>query len=58
MCRHKLLNQINTRRKEMIDVANEKGMNHKESIRLSAELDRLLNEYQKILKKDIKKTSL
>lgn len=53
MCLEKLLKQIAATREQMILVANEKGMNHDEAIKISMELDALLNDYQKKLSKQI-----
>ena len=40
-----LLKELELTREKMIQVALEKGVSHKETISLSKELDRLLNEY-------------
>jgi adenosyl cobinamide kinase/adenosyl cobinamide phosphate guanylyltransferase len=53
MCLEKLLKQITETREQMILVTNEKGMNHDEAIKISMELDLLLNDYQKKLSKQI-----
>lgn len=53
MCLEKLLKQITETREQMILVANEKGMNHHEAIKISMELDLLLNTYQKKLNERI-----
>ncbi|GGM20086.1 hypothetical protein GCM10011351_02410 [Paraliobacillus quinghaiensis] len=42
-----LLIQIETLRKKMIEVTVEKGFTSQESIELSQQLDRLLNDYEK-----------
>lgn len=39
--------------KEIENYINEKGMNHDEAIKISMELDALLNDYQKKLSKQI-----
>ena len=41
-----LLKKVELTREKMIQVALEKGVSHKETIELSKELDRLLNEYE------------
>lgn len=43
----KLIMKIEELRKEMTDVALKKGINSAESIRISQELDLLLNEFEK-----------
>lgn len=43
-----LLNRIETLRRNMIEVANNKGFSSNESIEISRELDNLLNQYEKI----------
>lgn len=53
MCLNKLLKQIAETREQMIHIANEKGMNHDEAIKISMELDELLNDYQKKLSEQI-----
>lgn len=53
MCQEALLKKISQTREQMILVANEKGMNHQEAIKISTELDSLLNCYQKIINKQI-----
>lgn len=45
-----ILVQMESTREKMINAANEKGVSHKETIELSKELDRLLNEYQSMKK--------
>ncbi|SER61751.1 aspartyl-phosphate phosphatase Spo0E family protein [Psychrobacillus sp. OK032] len=42
----KILNKVELTREKMIKAALEKGVSHKETIELSEELDRLLNEYE------------
>ncbi|MDX8044861.1 aspartyl-phosphate phosphatase Spo0E family protein [Gracilibacillus sp. S3-1-1] len=41
-----LISRIETLRKEMTDVALEKGMTSEESLHISQELDELLNHYE------------
>lgn len=41
-----LLRKLELTREKMIQAALEKGVSHKETIELSEELDRLLNEYE------------
>ncbi|MFJ8066517.1 aspartyl-phosphate phosphatase Spo0E family protein [Psychrobacillus sp. NPDC096426] len=41
-----LLKKVELTREKMIQVALEKGVSDKETIELSKELDRLLNEYE------------
>ncbi|WP_144509451.1 aspartyl-phosphate phosphatase Spo0E family protein [Bacillus sp. FJAT-22090] len=41
-----ILMQMESTREKMVLAANEKGVSHQETIELSKELDRLLNEYQ------------
>ena len=42
-----LLSRIESLRRSMIEVANEKGFSSNESIEVSSELDNLLNQYEK-----------
>lgn len=42
-----LLNRIESLRRNMIEVANEKGFSSNESIEISRKLDNLLNQYEK-----------
>lgn len=42
----KLLRELELTREKMIQAALEKGVSHKETIQLSEQLDRLLNEYE------------
>lgn len=48
MTPEQLLQRIEYLRKRMIDVASKKGFTSKESVAISQELDRLLNNYQNI----------
>ncbi|TQR11660.1 aspartyl-phosphate phosphatase Spo0E family protein [Psychrobacillus soli] len=41
-----ILKKVELTREKMIQAALEKGVSHKETIQLSEELDRLLNEYE------------
>jgi stage 0 sporulation regulatory protein len=51
MEKEQLTNQIEYKRAELIEVAAEKGLNSPLTIKLSQELDRLLNQYnQKFIK--------
>lgn len=45
-----MLKQIEVLRKQMIQAAEEKGLNHEKCITISKELDRLLNEYERVKK--------
>lgn len=43
-----MLKQIEVLRKQMIQTAGEKGLNHEKCITISRELDQLLNEYERV----------
>ncbi|MEI3598830.1 MULTISPECIES: aspartyl-phosphate phosphatase Spo0E family protein [unclassified Oceanobacillus] len=43
-----MLKQIEVLRKEMIQTAEENGLNHEKCITISKELDQLLNEYERV----------
>ncbi len=47
-----LLNQLEQVRQDMIQCASEKGLTDKSTIRLSEELDQLINQYYKEFKKN------
>jgi stage 0 sporulation regulatory protein len=44
-----LLKRINTKRKEMLYVAEMRGLRSKETVKCSQELDNLLNTYQRFI---------
>lgn len=46
-----LLNQLEQVRQDMIQCASEKGLTDESTIRLSEELDQLINQYYKEFKK-------
>lgn len=43
-----LSKKINTLKKKMVQMSDEKGMNHPLTIQISQELDKLINEYMKL----------
>ncbi|OZS79139.1 hypothetical protein CF394_01590 [Tetzosporium hominis] len=47
-----LLNQLEQVRQDMIQCASEKGLTDESTIRLSEELDQLINQYYKEFKKN------
>lgn len=47
-----LLNQLEQVRQDMIQCASEKGLTDESTIRLSEELDELINQYYKEFKKN------
>lgn len=52
----KMLEEIKVKREIMIDCANKKGFTNDETIRVSQELDELINEYQRIFRPTPKET--
>ena len=47
LCLKKLLDQINSLKSHLVETANLKGFTHSDTIKISQELDILLNKYQK-----------
>ncbi|WP_174613086.1 aspartyl-phosphate phosphatase Spo0E family protein [Virgibacillus ihumii] len=45
----KLLNHIESLRKQMTDIAMQEGLSSKESVEISQELDKMLNQYNDIV---------
>lgn len=43
-----LLNCITSLKKQLLEIAEEKGMNHKDTIFVSQELDNFITQYQKL----------
>lgn len=51
LCLKDLLGQIDVLKARMIEIADLKGFNHHDTIKISQELDVLLNKYQKMRSK-------
>nr|WP_160719836.1 aspartyl-phosphate phosphatase Spo0E family protein [Bacillus sp. USDA818B3_A] len=58
MLKQDLINMIETKRAELIQVAITNGLTSSVAIRYSQELDKLLNEYHKIYIKKVPSTAL
>lgn len=56
--KEKLFIEIIIKRQKMIEMAQVNGMNSKETIELSQELDKLLNKYQQMVRSDEKNQSI